>query len=111
MLILPISEDLNKLLQYRRLTSIASLSVSCRVVIMTEDLSVMLIIAILCSKDSWTDRTREVLNMVFSVQRGDIRPTERRAALKTQKIKATKVINFTQGVLAVTLLIIQWKEF
>ena len=66
-LILPVSEDLDKLLQYRRLTSIAPLSVSRRVVIVTENLSVVLVITILCPEDGWADRAREMLNMVFAV--------------------------------------------
>jgi hypothetical protein len=51
MLILSIAENLNKLLQNRRLTPIAPLGELCGIVVVTVNLSIMLVIAILGAKD------------------------------------------------------------
>lgn len=51
MLILSISEDLDKLLKNCRLTSVALLSKLGRVMIMTVDLSIVFIVAVLSTKD------------------------------------------------------------
>ena len=72
MLILSVPEDFYKLLEDRRLASIASLSELSRVVIVAVYLPFMLIIAVLSSENSRTYRAGKMLNMVFSLQRSDI---------------------------------------
>ena len=55
MLVLSVSEDLNKLLENGRVTSIAPLSELRGVVIMTVHLSVVLVIAVLSAEHGRTD--------------------------------------------------------
>lgn len=52
MLVLSISENLDKLLKNCRLTSVALLRELGGVVIVTVDLAVMFIVAVLCAKNS-----------------------------------------------------------
>lgn len=47
MLILPITEYLNELLQYSSLAAITSLSELCRIMIVAIDVSIMLIVTVL----------------------------------------------------------------
>lgn len=54
MLILSISEDLDKLLKNCRLTSVALLSELGGVVIVTVDLAIVFVVAVLRAKDSRT---------------------------------------------------------
>jgi len=71
-LILAVSEDLDELFEDGILTSLTSLCELCRVVVVAVDPTFMLVVAVLRSKYRWTDRAREMLNMVFSVQRCDV---------------------------------------
>lgn len=68
MLVLPIPEDLHELLKNRSLASITSLRKLSRVMEVTEDLSVMFVVAVLRAKDSWTHRAGEVVDVVFPIQ-------------------------------------------
>ena len=72
MLILPVPENLHKLFEDRGVTSVASLRKLCRVMEMTEDLPIVLVVAILRSKDGRTHRTGEVVDVVFVIQGCDI---------------------------------------
>lgn len=71
-LVLPISEYLHKLLQNSRLTPITPLSELCRVMVVTVDLAIVLVVTILGAKYRRAHRAREVVDMVFLVQRRDI---------------------------------------
>jgi hypothetical protein len=72
MLVLPVPIDFYKLFQYSGLTSIAVLSESSRVVIVTVDSAIMLIVAVRCTENCWTNRAGEMLDMVFMIQGCDI---------------------------------------
>ena len=72
MLILPIAKDLHKLFENRSLTAIASLCVLGGVMVVTEDLALVLVIAILRTEDSWTDRASKMLYVVFAIQSCDV---------------------------------------
>lgn len=67
MLVLPIAEDLDELFEDCGLASITALGEPCAVVIVTVDVSFVLVVRILRSKDSRTHTTGEVLNVVFAV--------------------------------------------
>lgn len=82
-LILTISKDLHELLEDRGLTAIASLSELRRIMIMAVDFIVMLIVAVLGSKNRGTKRAREMFNVIFAIQGGDVRTTKRSLTLIT----------------------------
>ena len=71
-LILSIPEDFDELFQDRSLTSIAALSELSGVVIVTIDLSIVLVVAILGAKYRRAHRASEVVNVVFPVKGCDI---------------------------------------
>jgi len=71
-LVLAITEYLDKLLENGGTATIASLGKLGRIMVMTVHISVMLIVTILSAKDSRTKAAREVLDVIFSVKRSDI---------------------------------------
>jgi len=71
-LVLTVSEDLDKLLQDGSLATTAALGELCRVVVVAVDLALMLVVAILGTKHSWAQRTGEVVDMILAVQGCDI---------------------------------------
>lgn len=84
MLILPITVDLHELLENSVLAAIAFLCKSGRVVVMAVHFAFVLVIAVLSAKDGRTQGTGEMLDVVFAVECGDVRASERRATRKTQ---------------------------
>jgi hypothetical protein len=72
MLVDSISIDFDKLLENGRLASIATLSKLRRVMVMTVDLSLMLIVAVLGPEYSWTNGAGEVFDMVFPLEGGNV---------------------------------------
>lgn len=68
MLVLTISEDLDKLLENGCSTTIALLRELCRVVKVAIDLAIMFVVAILRSEHRRTHRACEVVDVVLSVQ-------------------------------------------
>ena len=72
MLVLTIAEDFYKLFYNGSLTAVASLCKFGRVMIVTVDISFVLVVAVLGAKDGGTDRTGEVLNVVFPLEGGDV---------------------------------------
>lgn len=111
MLVFPVSKYLNKLLQDCRLTACASLCKLSRVVIVTEHLILMFIVAILGPKDRWTHGAGKMLYMVFSIQGGNVRSAESTSALVAEKIQPSEVINLTQWIFQTTISVLDRKEF
>lgn len=111
MLVLTISENFDKLLEDRRLTSIASLRKLGGIVVMAIDFAFVLIVAVRCSEDGWADRASEMFDVVFAIKSSDIGTSESAATLETEKIESTKIICLAQGILARTIFSINWKEF
>lgn len=68
----PVAVDLDELLKDGGLASIAFLCEFRRVMVMTKDLSLMLIVTVLSSKHRGADRARKVIDVVFAVQRSDV---------------------------------------
>ena len=67
MLILAIPKDFYKLLEDSRLTPIAPLSKLGGIVVMAIDLTIMLIVAILCPKNGRANGACEVIDMVLVI--------------------------------------------
>jgi hypothetical protein len=82
-LVLTVSEDLDKLLKDGRLAAIALLGKLRRVVVVTINIAVVLVVAIRGAKDCRAQRARKMVDVVLSVQRGDVRAAQGAAALKT----------------------------
>lgn len=110
-LVLSIAKYFDKLLQNSSLTAIASLGEVCRIMIVTVHFSLVLIITILGTKDGGADGAGEMFDMVFSIQRGDIGPTQSSMTFIAQEIKAPEVIGLAKGELAAAILSIDRKEF
>ena len=72
MLILTITKYLNELFQDCCVATITFLCKLCRIVIMAINTAVMLIVTILCTKHGRTYRAREMLDVVFSLESGDV---------------------------------------
>ena len=72
MLVLAISKYLDKLLQYCRLTTIATLGELRRVMVMTIHLPIMLIVTVLRAEYRRAHRACKMVYMVLLVQRRNI---------------------------------------
>jgi len=72
MLVLAISEDLDKLLKNGGLAAVASLGKGCGIMVVTVDIAFVLVIAVLCAKDGRTYRAREMLDVVLALKRSNI---------------------------------------
>lgn len=111
MLVLAISKDLDELFQDRRMAAITSLCKAGRVMVMTVDLSSMLIVTVLGSKNRSTRRTREVIDVILPIQSCDIGTTESAIAFVADQIEAPEIIRLAQRILTLTVLVIDWEEF
>ena len=85
MLVLPVAENLNKLLQDGRLAAVALLGVLSRIVVMAVNITVVFVVAVLGAKYGRAERTCKVIDMILSFQGGDVRATERTTALVTEQ--------------------------
>lgn len=103
MLILPIAEDFDELLEDRRVAAIASLSELRRVMEMAVHLCLVLIIAVLGAKDCRADGAREMFNVVFAVQRGDVRSAKGATTRVAKEIQPAKIVCFAERVLSVSV--------
>ena len=69
----------------------------------------MLIVAVLRAEDGWTYRAREVLDVVFAIECGNVRASKGASACKTKKIESSEIVGFAKRIL-VRWLIGYWKE-
>jgi len=99
MLVLPIPEDFDKLLEDGSPTAIAALGELCRVMIVAVDVAFVLVIAVLGAKDGRTYGAGKVFYMVFAIQGGDVRAPQGASAGVAQEIESTEIVGFAEGVL------------
>lgn len=99
MLIYTIAVDLDELLEDGCLAAITSLRELCRVVIMAIYLAFVLVVAILSAKDSRTNRTGEVVDVVFAIEGCDVGSAEGATAFEADQIQAFEVVGLAKGVL------------
>jgi hypothetical protein len=69
-LVLSVAEDLDKLLEDSRLAAIAPLGKLGRVVVVTVDMSIVFVVAVLGAKDGGTEGAGEMINMILVVEGG-----------------------------------------
>lgn len=62
---------------------------------MTVNVALVLIVAILSPKNGWTDGTSEMVDMIFSFKRRNVRTAKSTPAVETEEIQATEVIGLT----------------
>lgn len=74
-LVLTVTEDLDKLLKNCRLTTVALLRELGGVMVVAVDLPIVFVVAVLRAEDGRTEGAREVVDVVFSLQGRDIRPS------------------------------------
>jgi hypothetical protein len=80
-LILTISEYFHELLQNRVLTASTALRKFCRVVVMAIYIAFVLVVAVLCPENGRTQGARKMFNVVFSIERSDVRAAKSASAL------------------------------
>lgn len=72
MLILPVSKDLDELLENGSLTASTPLCELRGVMVMAVHFPFVFVVAILCAKDCWAHGASEVLDVVFSFKGGNV---------------------------------------
>ena len=98
-LIHSIPEYFDKLLQYRRLASIAFLRELRRVMVVAEDIPFMFIVRVLRAEDGRTDAAGEVFDVIFAVEGGDVGAAESTTAGVAEEVEASEVVGFAEWVL------------
>lgn len=110
MLVLSVTKDLDKLLKYCRLTSVTFLCKLSGVVVVAIDLPIVLVVAVLGTKDSRTKRAREMVNVIFPFQGRDVGSPEGATTLVAEQAESSKVISLAKGVLALAIFVVGWEE-
>lgn len=78
---------------------------------MTVDLPFVFVVAILSAKDGRAHGAGEVFDMILALERSNVRASKRATALVAKQVKASEVVGLAKWVLAITVLIIDRKEF
>ena len=104
MLVLSISENLDKLLENGRLAAIAPLGKLGRVVVVAVDTALVLVVAVRGAEDGRTDGTGKVLDVVFAVKSGDVGAAQSLSTLEAQQVESSEIVGLAQRVLARGLL-------
>ena len=84
MLVLAIPEDFNELFKDRRLTAITPLGKLGGVMVVTVHAALVLVVTIRCTKYGGTHGTREMLDVVFPVERCDVGASQSLPALEAE---------------------------
>lgn len=100
MLVLPVAEDFDELLQDGCLTAIAALGEFGRVVVVAIYTALVLVVAVRRAEYGGTYGAGEVLDVVLAFQRSDVRAAEGLPACVAQQVKPAKVVGLTQWILA-----------
>ena len=77
--------------------------------VVTEDASLVLVVAILRTENCWANRARKMLNVVFPVQCCDVGATKSIVAGVTNQIESLEVIFLAKWILVWTL-VGDWEE-
>lgn len=68
MLVVAVAENFHELLQYCSVAAIAPLGESRGIMIVTIYIAFMLIVRVLGTEDSWTNRASEMFDVIFAIQ-------------------------------------------
>lgn len=110
-LVLAVAVDLDELLEDGDLTPVAALSKLGRVVVVTVNVAVVLIIAILGAEYRVTERACEMVDVVFAVESGDVGTSERPSTLIAQQVESSEIVRLAKRVLPFAILAVDRKEF
>lgn len=110
MLVLSVAEYLDKLLKYCRLASVALLCKLGGVVIVTIDLPIVLVVAVLSAKHSGTKGTREMVDVVFPFESRDVGSSESSTTLIAEQAESSEVICLAERVLTLTIFVVGGEE-
>lgn len=99
-LVLPVAEYLDELLEDGCLAAITPLSELGRVVVVTEHVALVLVIAVRGAEDGRTHGASEMLNVIFSIQGGDVGAPQSLAAVEAEQVEPLEVIGLAERVLA-----------
>lgn len=111
MLVLAVTEDLDKLLKNCRLTSVAALSETGGIVEVAVHIAIVLVVAVLSAKHSRAHAARKVVDVVLAIERGDVGASQSSAALMAKQTKSSEVVSFAEGILSVAIVIVGGEEF
>lgn len=104
MLVLAISENLDKLLEDGGLAAVAALSKFCGIMKVAVDAAVVLVVAVLSTENGGTDGAGEMFDVVFTVEGCYVRTAEGTAAGEAKEIETAEVVSLAQRVLIGPLL-------
>lgn len=83
-LVLAVPVNFHKLLENCSLAAIASLRKLRRVMVMTIHVAIVLVVAVLCAKDRGTQGACEMVDVILSVESGDVGASKSTTALETK---------------------------
>lgn len=78
--------------------------------VVTVNVAVVFIVAILSSEDGGAEGACKMVHMVLAIKRRNVRSTKSTAALVAKKSQSAKIVSLTQRVLSTSFLVIGWKE-
>lgn len=110
MLVLAITEDLDKLLENGGMTSMAPLCKLGRIVEMAVDLALVFIVGVLCTEDRWAHGAGEMLNVVLAIQGCNVGATESTTTLVAQKVQSPEIVRLAEGKLAGSVIRVNGEE-
>jgi hypothetical protein len=91
-LVLAIAEDLDKLFEDGRLATVASLGKLGRVVVMAEDGTLVLVVAVGRAEDGGTDGAGEMFDVVFAIEGGNVGASQGLAAVEAEQVETAEII-------------------
>lgn len=109
-LVLAISEDLDKLFQNRSPAAIASLGELGRVVIVAVNLAIVFVVAVLRAKNGWADRAGKVIDMILVIESCDVRAPQGAIALVADEVEPPEVVSLAEWILPFSFFLINWKK-
>ena len=78
--------------------------------VVTVNVAVVFVVAVLGAEDSRTERACEVVDMIFAVKGCNVGASECTSALEAQQAKPSEVISLAERVLPFTVLILRREE-
>ena len=66
---------------------------------MAVDMAFMLVVGVLRAEHSWADAAGEVLDVIFSIKGGNVRPTQSTAACVAEKVEPSEVVRLAERIL------------
>lgn len=78
--------------------------------IMAIHLALMLVVAVLSTKNRWAYRAGEMIDVIFPIQCGNVRTTKCTVALEANEIEPAEIVRFTKRILSFAALFVDREE-